>query len=53
MMNSRKICQFGVVVICADFFMLTKMFGVQFLMLHFFSTHKTITLLLLLVRLGT
>ena len=48
----RKIHWFGVVVICSDFLMLTKIFWVQFLILHFFSTYKTITLLLLLVRLG-
>ena len=51
-MNHQKICWFGVVVICVDFFMLTKILVVQFSVLHFFSMYKTITLLLLLVRLG-
>ena len=53
MTNYRNICWFGVVVICAEFSMLTKVFGVQFLKLHFFSTYKTITLLFLLVGLGS
>ena len=52
MTNPRKICQCGVVVICAGFIMVTKIFRVQPLMLHFFPAYKTITLLLLLVRLG-